>query len=60
MAAIKRCSSVKRSRVLQLCQLMFNGPPAGQVNQVQVYSPGMKLGAIAEDYSGEEVLVMKI
>ena len=28
---------------------MFNGPPAGQV-----YSPGMKLGAIAGNYSTEE------
>lgn len=46
--------SVKRSRVLQPRQLTFNDPPAGQVNQVQAYSPGMKLGTIAEDYSREE------
>ena len=53
MTALKS-SSVKWSRVLQPCQLMFNGPPAGRVNQVQIYSTGMKLGAITEDYSREK------
>ena len=33
---------------------MFNGSPAGQVNQVQAYSPALKLAAIAEDYSRQE------
>ena len=37
-----------------MCQLTFNNPPAGQVNQVHGYSPGMKLGAIKEDYRREE------
>ena len=39
----EKSSSVKRSGVLSID---VQHPPAGQVNQVQVYSPGMKLGAI--------------